>query len=826
MQTAAHAPLKCRFTAEASKSSDRLELCSLWACVVKVPKGLATFEGAFIHDNAILSWAGNNSAKYPPSGGHDQDVWTLISTPEYGSANKCPQEAIPDHVRRKVSDEMCRAFGKLLRGASTSWEVVHLQLWGAANPLNVCNQHFVHDPQHQVGICGDWLTSPSVEGALFSGLALAAALERELRGGGLGGTGARRFQGLTGGHAIGNFGGADGLSVAAAVEAATRSGGKGQDHGNSEGKGKGMGKAREEGAYPAAGGAAKRPLVERPVIKPAQAAASVAEPSWPDLQVAATSKSRWRRTENVGVPVTTLPSNSYRSTAPCPGPASAAEGPKWYFGFGANINPWKLREQRQILPLEEFVGKLPGWKLVFNHKGGFGNIEPLSALISHGASSPDAVHGVLLLLKAKDFDKLAKMEHEYGTREVLVETYDGRSIAALAFITPPQFKLSASLAPTPRYLKLIRDGCDSMGIDPAYRSWLQTVSSTPSERGSEYYAVQGSAGQKLKKQQSEGDPELLHLAAVASFAVAGDTPLVDIGANLGKCSAPELAAQLVRASAARVGHVILTGCSIKSSKDAKRMCEEWNGEKGVQKALSYLGVASRKELDAAGIQRLPTLAFTAGVHPHDAKSCDGNTISTLRLLAEHPSCVAIGECGLDYDRMFTPREVQLEWCRKQVELAIELDMPLFMHERDRDAVKGAPLGSAGDLRKIIFESEIDPSKVCIHCFTGSDKDLKEYISRGYQIGLTGFAAMHKRGAHIRRFLEAGDLPLHHLMIETDCPFMLPDKQYLPDSLGIKARTNEPCCMPAVCRAVAECFRVAPEEVARQTTENAARFFGL
>lgn len=147
--------------------------------------------------------------------------------------------------------------------------------------------------------------------------------------------------------------------------------------------------------------------------------------------------------------------------------------------------------------------------------------------------------------------------------------------------------------------------------------------------------------------------------------------------------------------------------------------------------------------------------------------------------------------------MFSPRELQLEWCRKQVELAVELGMPLFLHERDVDSSKGRKLGSAADLQAILSDCKVEPKKVCIHCFTGNKEELKYYVSQGgrenwntyqgesqgwqaiwqfdigvvgripggYFIGLTGFAAMKKRGRHIREMLESGDLPLQQLMLE-------------------------------------------------------------
>ena len=149
----------------------------------------------------------------------------------------------------------------------------------------------------------------------------------------------------------------------------------------------------------------------------------------------------------------------------------------WYFGFGANINPWKLREKRKIIPIEQVPGKLPGWRLSFNHKGGMGNIEQLDSptLTNPG---PDEVHGMLLHLTSEDFSKLSQIEYEYSTTDVRVAAYDGREILAKAFVTPPEWKLSKSVAPPERYLKLIRDGCDSMGIAAEYQQWLKSLDSS------------------------------------------------------------------------------------------------------------------------------------------------------------------------------------------------------------------------------------------------------------------------------------------------------------------------------------------------------------
>ena len=121
---------------------------------------------------------------------------------------------------------------------------------------------------------------------------------------------------------------------------------------------------------------------------------------------------------------------------------------------------------------------------------------------------------------------------------------------------------------------------------------------------------------------------------------------------------------------------------------------------------------------------------------------------------------------------------------------------------------------------------VRPERCCVHCFTGSAEHLRDYAERGYYIGLTGFVAMRQRGAAVRAALRDGALPLAQLMLETESPFMRPDREYLPDVKSLRQGQCEPCVLPAVCNAVAECYGVAPSAVARATTANAVGFFGL
>eukprot|EP00045_Choanoeca_perplexa_P018409 m.291042 g.291042 ORF g.291042 m.291042 type:complete len:395 (+) comp17811_c0_seq4:140-1324(+) len=257
--------------------------------------------------------------------------------------------------------------------------------------------------------------------------------------------------------------------------------------------------------------------------------------------------------------------------------------------------------------------------------------------------------------------------------------------------------------------------------------------------------------------------------------------IIDIGVNLANRRYKDPIKVLQDAEAFNVSPLILTGTSVRASQDVLRLAK-----------------------------KQPTKLYcTAGVHPHDAKSCNADTISTLRALAREPEVLAIGETGLDYDRNFSTPEVQREWFQKQVALAVELDMPLFCHERD----------AAKDFLQVLDTFPSLPPLV-VHCYTGSQDTLAQYIERGYYIGVTGFISMQKRGSQLRQFL-AATVPLNRLMIETDAPFMTPDAV-----VKTHGKTNVPRNLPVVLQTVADLYALPVEEVAVQLTETTRAFFRL
>jgi TatD DNase family protein len=255
--------------------------------------------------------------------------------------------------------------------------------------------------------------------------------------------------------------------------------------------------------------------------------------------------------------------------------------------------------------------------------------------------------------------------------------------------------------------------------------------------------------------------------------------LVDIGANLTHASfRDDLDAVLSRAREHGVARIIVTGTSVEESRRAADIA------------------------DAHG------LYATAGVHPHHARECDEATIPALREVARQPRIVALGECGLDFNRNYSPHPSQEKWFVAQLELAAELGKPLFLHSRD------AHPRCAEILRNLRV------GKAVAHCFTGAAAELRAYLDLGLYIGITGWICDERRGRHLVAL--AKEIPQDRLLLETDSPYLTP-RDLHPQP---RARRNEPAHLPHILRAVARARGEAPEALAEATTRNARAFFGI
>ena len=204
------------------------------------------------------------------------------------------------------------------------------------------------------------------------------------------------------------------------------------------------------------------------------------------------------------------------------------------------------------------------------------------------------------------------------------------------------------------------------------------------------------------------------------------------------------------------------------------------------------------------------LFSTAGVHPHHVKDCDESTLGTLKQLLQADEVLAIGECGLDFFRNFSPRPTQETWFAKQLELAAELKLPLFLHERD----------SHETFREHIQEHRDKLTDVVVHCFTGNRDALHDYLDLGCHIGITGWICDERRGRRLQELVR--EIPLDRVMVETDAPYLLPrDLDPKP-----KHNRNEPAYLPHIAKTVARWMGKETSEVTEAATENTRRFFRL
>ena len=258
--------------------------------------------------------------------------------------------------------------------------------------------------------------------------------------------------------------------------------------------------------------------------------------------------------------------------------------------------------------------------------------------------------------------------------------------------------------------------------------------------------------------------------------------LVDIGSNLTHDSfAGDRDAVMARAFEAGVRAQVVTGTDQVSSAQAAAL------------AAAHPGV----------------LWSTAGVHPHHAQSlaaARGDLAALLRL----PQVVAAGECGLDYYRDFSPRDVQRAAFAAQLETAAATAKPVFLHQRD----------AHGDFVAILKDFRGRLAGGVAHCFTGGRSELEDYLALDLHIGVTGWVNDERRGQSLREAVP--HIPSARLMLETDAPYLLPrDLAPVP-----KSRRNEPGFLPHIAATVAHLRGESLAAVAETTTRNAIGFFGL
>jgi TatD DNase family protein len=210
------------------------------------------------------------------------------------------------------------------------------------------------------------------------------------------------------------------------------------------------------------------------------------------------------------------------------------------------------------------------------------------------------------------------------------------------------------------------------------------------------------------------------------------------------------------------------------------------------------------------------LFSTLGIHPHNAKQATDSTWEEFQQFYSKNKkfIVAIGECGLDFNRKFSPQDTQITVFQRQIELGRELDLPLYMHERD------AAKEMIEILQKSAAEHKEQPLRGVIHCFTGDKSTLQAYLDLGLYIGITGWITDHRRNGELLEALRI--LPLERLLIETDAPFLCP----LPYQKQWKTRRAEPDCLDYIIKAISEATGYGVEEIRQNSTTNAKKLFNL
>ena len=264
--------------------------------------------------------------------------------------------------------------------------------------------------------------------------------------------------------------------------------------------------------------------------------------------------------------------------------------------------------------------------------------------------------------------------------------------------------------------------------------------------------------------------------------------LIDIGANLTHDSFNhDRDAMMARARQAGVVQMVVTGASREHSPLALELARAHPGE----------------------------LFATAGVHPHHASEYTAECDAEMRELHTHAEVVAVGECGLDYFRDFSPRPAQRRAFEMQLQIAADLAVdgvgkPLFLHQRDAHA----------DFMAIMRDFRDRTGPAVVHCFTGTREELYDYLDNDWHIGITGWLCDERRGQHLREMVK--DIPADRLMVETDSPYLLPRTlRPMP-----RDRRNEPMFLPHI---VEELARDRGEDVAvtaANATATTRAFFGL
>jgi TatD DNase family protein len=229
---------------------------------------------------------------------------------------------------------------------------------------------------------------------------------------------------------------------------------------------------------------------------------------------------------------------------------------------------------------------------------------------------------------------------------------------------------------------------------------------------------------------------------------------------------------------------------------------------GVTRMMS-IGINKRTSAVAVSLAQSHSEIFASvGVHPHDVKNCNESILQQLVDLAQNKEVRAWGEIGLDFNRMYSPRQDQEKWFRRQLEIAGQQNLPMIFHERD----------SNGRFLEMLKTHCGNTARGVVHCFSGTGQELGHYLDLGLHIGITGIITMQSRGVQLRGIVP--QIPAGRLLVETDAPYLTPSPE------RNRHRRNEPAFVKSVLLKLADVRKEDPAELAQTVWENTCRLYNL
>jgi TatD DNase family protein len=259
--------------------------------------------------------------------------------------------------------------------------------------------------------------------------------------------------------------------------------------------------------------------------------------------------------------------------------------------------------------------------------------------------------------------------------------------------------------------------------------------------------------------------------------------MIDIGVNLTNTRFDkDLATVIDNAKQAGINQLIVTGTNLAESEQALTIAKAYPG----------------------------FIYCTAGIHPHDASTVNEQTLLQLKKLATHQQVKAIGECGLDFNRNFSTPAEQEKAFILQLELAVECQLPVFLHERDANQ----------RFIELLTPYIRQLPNAVLHCFTGSQADLERCLALDLHIGITGWICDERRGQHLLELVKM--IPDDRLMIETDSPYLLP-RSMRPKP---KSSRNEPKYLPYIAETIAHARQQSLSHFLSNTEKTTQSFFNL